>query len=94
MSDPVKRTPLIPEGIELSMVPRPDGFEGVLVEVKRTSDGLSTVMRADCRIEKLQWAATLLKHDNLLTLYLNRFDLYQNGEKLRSVTEGNWTARL
>ena len=82
MSVIAKRTPLIPEGIELSVVPRPDGFEGVLMEVRRTSDGVYTPMRADYPIEKLQWAATLLKYDNLFTLYRNRFDLYKNGEKL------------
>lgn len=85
MSVLAKRAPLVPEGIELSIVPRPDGFAGILVEVKRTSDGVSTVMRADYPIEKLQLAATLLMHDNLLTLCLNGYDLYKNGEKLRSV---------
>ncbi len=94
MTQVIKAQPLVPDGIELHVVPRPDGFEGVLVEIKRTSDGLSTLLRADYPIEKLQWAATLLKYDNLMTLYLNRFDLYKNGEKLRSVTQGNWTARL
>lgn len=82
--------PLVPEGIELSLVPRPDG---TLVEVKRTSDGVSALIRQDCEVRQLYRVAWFIATDNLLTLFLNNVALYKNGERLRSVTSGNWTAR-
>ena len=85
--------PLVPEGIELSTIPRPDGYEGMLVEIKRTSDGVSTVMRLDYEVSKLHWAAQLLAYDNLFTLALNNFPLYRNGERIRDVTAGGYTLR-
>ena len=94
MSVSDKRKPLIPEGVELSLVPRPNGFDGVLVEVKRTSDGLSALLQPDLKIRELSLVAQLLASDNLVTLSIKNIALYKNGERLRSVTEGNYTARL
>ena len=85
--------PLVPEGIELSIVPRFDGYDGALLELKRTRDGVSTVMRLDYGINKLHWAAQLLACDNLFTLALNSFTLYKGGKELRNITAGNWTLR-
>lgn len=55
MSVLVERTPL---------VPRPDGFDGVLVEV----NGMSALLNTDSGTDKLHRTANLLAYDNLLTL--------------------------
>ena len=89
MPDVTKPQPLVPEGIEVSLVPRPEGY----VELKRAGDGTMAVLRTDCDISKLHWAANMLRYDDLLTLFLGHVPLYKNGERLRSVTSGNWTAR-
>lgn len=62
MSVLVERTPL---------VPRPDG---VLVEVKRTSDGMSALLGTGTGLDKLH------RVSNLLTLY-------KNGERLKQHTQ-------
>ena len=93
MSFLTKPQPLVPEGIDLSIIPRPDGYEGMLLEIKRTSDGVSALMRLDYEISKLHWAAQLLAYDNLFTLALNNFPLYRNGEHMRDITAGGYTLR-
>lgn len=73
-----------------TLVPRPGG---TFVEVKRTSDGVSALIRADGKVRELCQVARLLVSDNLVTLFIKNIPLYKNGERLRSVTSGNWTAR-
>ena len=89
MSVLIKHQPLVPDGIELRIVPRYGGYDGALLELKRTSDGVSTVMRLDYDINKLHWVAQLLAYDNLFTLVPNSFTLYKDGKELRDVTAGN-----
>lgn len=85
--------PLVPEGIELSLVPHPAGLSGLFIEIKRTSDGLSALLRPECKVRELSLVAQLLASDNLVILFIKNVPLYKNGERLRSVTSGNWTAR-
>lgn len=82
--------PFVPEGIELSITTR---YDGTFVEVKRTSDGVSALTRTDGKVRELCLVARLLASDNLVTLFAKNIPLYKNGERLRSVTSGNWTAR-
>lgn len=90
MSDVTQTQPFVPEGIELSFVPRSDGN---YVEIRRTSDGVSALTRTDGKVRELRLVAQLLASDNLVTLFIKNTPLYKNGERLRSVTSGNWTAR-
>ena len=82
--------PFVPERTELSLITRNDG---TFVEVKRTSDGVSALTRTDVKVRELCQVARLLASDNLVTLFIRDIPLYKNGERLRSVTSGNWTAR-
>lgn len=90
MSDVTQPQPLVPEGIELSFVPRSDGN---YVEIRRTSDGVSALTLTDGKVRELCLVSQLLASDNLVTLFIKNTPLYKNGERLRSVTSGNWTAR-
>ena len=90
MPDVTQPQPFVPEGAELSFVPRTDGN---FVEVKRTSDGVSALIRTDGKVQELCLVARLLASDNLVTLFIKNIPLYKNGERLLSVTSGNWTAR-
>ena len=82
--------PFVPERTALSLITRNDG---TFVEVKRTSDGVSALTRTDVKVRELCQVARLLASDNLVTLFIRDIPLYKNGERLRSVTSGNWTAR-
>lgn len=69
-------------------------YDGTFVEVKRTSDGVSALTGTDVKVRELCQVARLLASDNLVTLFVKNIPLYKNGERLYSVTSGNWTARL
>lgn len=91
MPDVTQPQPFVPEGIELSFVPRSNG---TFVEVKRMTDGVSALTRADGKVRELCLVAQLLASDDLVTLFIKNIPLYKNGERLRSATSGNWIVRM
>ena len=54
---------------------------------------MSALTRTDGKVRELCLVDRLLASDNLVTLFIKNIPLYKNGERLRSVTSGNWTAR-